>query len=82
MEPILDYVKRKLRDAGPKRWPAIAALTGSNFHAMRKIAYNDVKDPGVLTVQPLVDFFHAVDAGRRELPAPVEAEQKPAPEAA
>jgi hypothetical protein len=82
METILDYVKRKLREAGPKRWPAIAAIAGSNVHAMRKIAYNDADNPGLSTVQPLVTFFQEVDAGKRELPPQAEPEPKPAQAAA
>ena len=70
MEPILDYVKRKLRDAGPQLWPAIAADTGCSVHTMRKVAYNDIENPGVLTMQPLLDLFQAVDRGERKLPAP------------
>lgn len=72
-EPILDYVKRKLREAGPRRWDAIAAITGASTHTMRKVAYNDIGNPGVVTIQPLVTFFEDVEAGRRELPPPAEA---------
>lgn len=68
MEPILVYVKRKLREAGPQRWPAIAAHTGCSVHTMRKLAYNDIDNPGVVTVQPLLDLFNAVDRGEAELP--------------
>jgi hypothetical protein len=82
METILDYLKRKLRDAGPKRWDAIAAATGASVHTMRKVAYNDIENPGVVTMQPLLTFFHDVDAGRQSLPPPAEPEAKPAPEAA
>jgi hypothetical protein len=72
MEPILDYLKRKLKDAGPKRWAAISAATGASVHTMRKVAYSDIENPGVLTMQPLLTFFQDVDAGRRELPPPAE----------
>lgn len=81
MEPILDYIKRQLRSAGPKRWAAIAEATGCSVHTMRKVAYNDIENPGVVTLQPLIDFFHAVDAGRREMPPPAEAAPPEAAEA-
>ena len=73
MEPILDYLKRNLRDAGPKRWPAIAAQVSTDEapiseHLLRKLAYGDRDNPRLDKVQPLLDFFHAVDRGERELP--------------
>ena len=68
MESIIDYLKRKLREAGPKTWPAIAAETGCSVHTMRKVAYNDIENPGVNTMQPLLDLFQAVDRGERTLP--------------
>ena len=68
MEPILEYIKRKLRQSGPQAWPAIAAATGCSVHTMRKVAYNDIDNPGVVTVQPLLDLFQAVDRGERQLP--------------
>lgn len=73
MEPILDYLKRRLKEAGPQRWPAIAAETGCSVHTMRKVAYGDIENPGVKTMQPLIDLFHAVDRKERDLPAAVEA---------
>lgn len=78
MEPILDYLKRKLREAGPKRWSAIAAATGCSEHTMRKVAYNDIENPGVVTMQPLLDLFQAIDRGEAELPAPIPADPQPA----
>lgn len=70
MESILDYLKRKLREAGPARWEAIAAEAGIAKTLPRKIAYDDRDNPGVQTVQPLLDFFAAVERGERELPQP------------
>ena len=70
MEPILDYLKRKLREAGPKRWAAISAITGCSEHTMRKVAYNDIENPGVVTMQPLLDYFQRVDRGEAVLPEP------------
>lgn len=80
MEPIKDYLIRKLREAGQKRWPAIAAEITKGLPPgdtvgeplLRKIAYGDRDNPGVMTVQPLLDYFEAVDRGERELPDPAE----------
>lgn len=74
MESIIDYLKRKLKEAGPTRWEAIAATCGVAKTLPRKIAYEDRDNPGVQTVQPLLDFFGAVERGERELPEPVKAE--------
>lgn len=78
MEPIIDYLKRRLKEASPKRWTAIASAVseqlpeGEKFseHLLRKIAYGDRDNPGVATIQPLLDYFGAVDRGDRELPEP------------
>jgi hypothetical protein len=75
METIMDYLKRKLREAGPARWGAIAAAAGVAKSLPRKLAYEDRSNPGVQTVQPLLDLFYEVDRGGRELPEAV-----PAPE--
>lgn len=64
----MDYLKRKLREAGPSRWEAIATEANVAKTLPRKIAYDDRENPGVGTVQPLLDYFHDVDAGRRQLP--------------
>ena len=68
MEPIIDYLKRKLRDAGSARWELIAATCGVAKTLPRKIAYDDRDNPGVQTIQPLLDFFQAVDRGEKNLP--------------
>jgi len=79
MEPIIDYLKRRLRDAGAARWEAIAHVSGVAKTLPRKIAYGDRDNPGVATVQPLLDFFGAVDRGEVEMPEPLpEAEAKAA----
>jgi hypothetical protein len=68
MESILDYLKRKLREAGPSRWEAIAEEAGIAKTLPRKIAYDDRDNPGVQTIQPLMDYFAAIERGERELP--------------
>ncbi|MEY5099551.1 MAG: hypothetical protein RJA36_2270 [Pseudomonadota bacterium] len=79
MEPIVDYLKRNLREAGPARWSAIARETGCSVHMLRKLAYGDRDNPGVATIQPLLDLFNAVDRGEREMPEPIADEQQPQP---
>lgn len=84
MEPIISYLGRKLREAGPGRWEAIAAEAGVAKSLPRKIAYSDRNNPGVQTIQPLLDFFEAVERGEKLLPEPaphVALAQSPATEA-
>ena len=69
METIIDYLKRNLREAGPHRWELIAAETGVAKTLPRKIAFNDRDNPGVQTIQPLIDYFQSVDRGERCLPS-------------
>lgn len=69
-EPILVYLQRQLRAAGRKTWTAIEAETGVKEPLIRKLAYADRPNPGVAKVQPLLDFFWAVDRGERKLPKP------------
>lgn len=71
METILGYLKRNLLAAGPQRWPTIAAETERSAHTIRKIAYGDIENPGVNTIQPLIELFMAVERGERELPDPL-----------
>lgn len=69
MESIIDYLKRKLRDAGSARWEVIAAECGCAKTLPRKIAFNDRDNPGVQTIQPLLDYFQSIERGERELPS-------------
>ena len=68
MEPIIVYVKRKLREVGPAAWDEIHAETGVAVSLMRKIAYGDRNNPGVANIQPLVTFFDEVEIGARKAP--------------
>jgi hypothetical protein len=68
MEPIIEYLKRKLKEAGSARWEAIAEKAGVAKTLPRKIAYSDRENPGVNTIQPLFDYFQAVDRGEKQLP--------------
>ena len=77
MEPIIDYLKRNLRATGPKLWPLVAAELNAGLPEaervpesfLRKLAYGDRDNPGVKNVQPLLDYFQAIDRGERTLPA-------------
>jgi hypothetical protein len=71
MEPIMEYLKRRLREAGAARWEAIAAEAGVGKTLPRKLVYDSKREnPGVATIQPLLDYLNAVDRGERELPEP------------
>lgn len=70
VESIIDYLKRKLREAGSARWELIADETGVAKSLPRKIAYDDRGNPHVETIQPLLDYFGQVERGERELPEP------------
>lgn len=72
MEPIISFLKRRLKEAGPARWEGIASAAGIAKTLPRKIAYDDRDNPGVQTVQPLLDFFAAVDRGEASMPEPAE----------
>jgi hypothetical protein len=69
MEPILTYLKRRLREIGPSRWEAIARDCGVAKSLPRKLVYDDRDNPGIQTVQPLLTYLNEVDRGERELPA-------------
>lgn len=68
VEPIIDYLKRRLSEAGPSRWEAIAKQAKVAKSLPRKLAYADRKNPRLGTIQPLFDYFQAVDRGEKQLP--------------
>lgn len=80
VEPITEYLKRRLRDAGAAHFDAIAdeatLLAGIPLDAedrvypsfIRKFVYGSRENPRVQTIQPLLDYFAAVDRGDAELP--------------
>lgn len=78
MEPIISFLKRRLREAGAARWELIAAEAGVAKTLPRKIACNDRDNPGVQTIQPLLDYFRLVDLGERALPEQPAQPQQPA----
>lgn len=73
-EPIIDYLQRHLKAAGPRRFTAIAQMTGVAPSLLPKLAYGMRDNPRVQTVQPLIDFFAKVDRGM-PLPDPQVEEQ-------
>ena len=68
MQTIIEYLQTKLRAAGPRRFALIAADTGVSESLLPKLAYGMRDNPRVQTVQPLLDYFQAIDRGERELP--------------
>lgn len=89
IEPITEFLKRRLREAGASRFDAIAdgatQFAGlpldaeDRVHAsfIRKFVYGSRENPRVLTIQPLLDYFAAIDRGELQLPNAAE-EQKAA----
>lgn len=70
MESIIEYVQRKLREAGSRRYDAIAAEAGVSPWLLPKLANGARDNPRIQTIQPLIDYFRAIDSGKRQLPAP------------
>lgn len=70
-ETVLQYLRRKLREAGSARWEAIAAQADVKKSLLRKLAYEDRmrENPGIAKIQPLLTYFREVETGMRELPA-------------
>lgn len=62
MESVIEYLQRKLKEAGASSWASIVEQTGVAKSLPRKIAYGDRKNPGLAKVQPLVDYFKSQDA--------------------
>lgn len=66
-EPIIDYLRARLKASTPRGWPEIAQEANSRLpddkhvtlHSLRKIAYGDRENPGLVQVQALLDVFKA-----------------------
>jgi len=69
MQPIVDYLRDRLREAGPRSFPSIARATGVAPTLLPKLAYGQRDNPRVQTIQPLLDYFQAVERGERPAPA-------------
>lgn len=63
VEPITDFLKRRLREAGAWRFEAIAKEAGVTCSFIRKFVYGSRENPRVQTIQPLLDYFQALDRG-------------------
>lgn len=80
IESITEYLKRRLREAGAARFEKIAArasemaglsgLDSVRLSFIRKFVYGVRENPRIGTIQPLLDFFAAVDRGEEQLPTP------------
>lgn len=70
MSTILAPIVERLKAAGPTRWEPIADCAGVARSLPRKLVYGDRSNPTVGTIQPLIDFFAAVDRGEQSIPEP------------
>lgn len=68
MSSILDPLIARLRAVPSETWEQIAIEAGCAKSLPRKIATRDRDNPGVQTIQPLIDYFARVDAGEIALP--------------
>lgn len=68
MESIMEYLKRKLGEAGSARWGAIADQAGVPKTLPRKIFYGDRENLGLAKTQRLLDYFGQIERGERVLP--------------
>ncbi len=68
MSTILQPLVTRLRAIPSTRWEDIAKAAGVAKSLPRKIATGDRSNPGVQTIQPLLDFFDRVDRGEAQLP--------------
>lgn len=55
-ESILEQVKRQLGEHRG-RWPQISDATGVPYFTITNIAQGKVENPGVLTIQKLLNYF-------------------------
>jgi hypothetical protein len=67
MEPIITYIRRRLRDVGPSEWEAIGDQLGFAKSTTRKLAY-ERDNPAVATAEPLYRYFLKRDYGTSCLP--------------
>lgn len=71
MSSLLDPLIARLRAIPSAHWEAVAEAAGCAKSLPRKLVSRDRDNPTIRTVQPLVDYFDAVDEGRAALPAQV-----------
>lgn len=70
VEPVTDYLKRRLREAGAAKFDAIAEAAGVTVSFIRKFVYGSRENPRIQTIQPLLDYFAAIDRGEHDFRAP------------
>lgn len=68
MEPLIDYLRRQLKAVGPRAFPQVAAEAGVSESLLPKLAYGMRDNPRVQTIQPLLDYFDAIERGERQPP--------------
>lgn len=68
MSTILQPLVDRLRAIPSARWEDVARAAGVAKSLPRKLATGDRPNPGVLTIQPLADYFARVDRGEAQLP--------------
>lgn len=68
MSTILQPLVARLRTIPSIRWEAVAEAAGVAKTLPRKLATGDRPNPGVQTIQPLIDYFQRVDDGTAQLP--------------
>lgn len=56
-ESILQFVQKRLEEAGRHEWPSIHEATGVPLSTIEKIAYGVHKDTLISTVEPLLKHF-------------------------
>jgi hypothetical protein len=78
MSTILQPLVDRLRAIPSAKWEDVAHAAGVAKSLPRKIATGDRPNPGILTIQPLIDYFARVDAGEARLPTGCERTPAPA----
>lgn len=68
MSTILQPLVARLRAIPSTRWEAVAEAAGVAKTLPRKLATGDRPNPGVQTIEPLLDYFRRVDDGTAQLP--------------
>ena len=68
MSTLLKPLVARVRQYTLVELEAIAKAAGVARSLPRKLHTGECKNPCVLTIQPLIDYFDAVDQGRKKLP--------------
>ena len=68
MSKILEPLVQRLRRYPSASWDDISVAAGCAKTLARKIASRDRTNPQLGSIEPLFDYFEAVDAGKIALP--------------